>query len=124
MKLRNLLSLLAASVALTFTAFAQSGHEHHSAPAKSDAGKLMKVSEVDAAWLAEARKSYPLEVCVMSGEKLGSMGDATEWVYRAKGQPDRLVKFCCDGCLDDFKADAPAAIAKLDAAAAKKSGKK
>jgi len=124
MKLRNLLFLVAASVALTLTAFAQSGHEHHSAPGKSAAGKLVKASEVDAAWLAEARKSYPLEVCVMSEEKLGSMGDATEWVYRAKGQPDRLVKFCCDGCIDDFKSNPQAAIAKLDAAAAKKSGKK
>lgn len=124
MKIRTLVSLVAASVALTLTASAQSGHDHSTAPAKSEAGQLVKASKVDAAWLAEARKNYPLEVCVMSEEKLGSMGDATEWVYRAKGQPDRLVKFCCDGCIDGFNADAAAALAKIDAAAAKKSGKK
>lgn len=101
-----------------------SGHSGHGNAAEAPAkGELVKVSKVDAAWLEAARKAYALEACVVSDEKLGSMGDATEWVYRAKGQPDRLVKFCCDGCMEDFLADPAAGIAKIDAAAAKNAKK-
>lgn len=102
-----------------------SGHAdtHAAAPAASAKGKLLKVSEVDAAWLAEARKNYPLAVCAVSEEDLGGMGEATEWVYRAKGQPDRLVKFCCDGCIEDFMDNPAAGLARIDAAAKQKAGK-
>jgi hypothetical protein len=96
---------------------------HAAAPVASAKGKLLKVSEVDAAWLAEARKSYPLAVCAVSEEDLGGMGEATEWVYRAKGQPDRLVKFCCDGCIEDFLDNPTAGLARIDAAAKQKAGK-
>lgn len=123
MKFSSTVSLLVAASALALVSpLAAQHHGNHShasaaAPAK---GQLVKADEVDAAWLAEARKTYPLEVCVMSDEKLGSMGDATEWVYRAKGQPDRLVKFCCDGCIEDFMADPATGLAKIDAAAKQK----
>lgn len=129
MKILTTSSLIAASAVLLLAspAVAQhgghSGHGHH-APQPSDKGELVKVSKVDAAWLENARKAYALDVCVVSDEKLGSMGDATEWVYRTKGQPDRLVKFCCDGCMEDFLADPAAGIAKIDAAAEKANAKK
>ncbi len=96
---------------------------HAAAPAASAKGKLLKVSEVDAAWLAEARKNYALTVCAVSEEDLGGMGEATEWVYRAKGQPDRLVKFCCDGCIGDFLDNPAAGLARIDAAAKQKAAK-
>lgn len=129
MKIHSYASLfvLTASLAAVSPLAAQhhGGHAdtHAAAPAASAKGKLLKVSEVDAAWLAEARKSYPLAVCAVSEEDLGGMGEATEWVYRAKGQPDRLVKFCCDGCIEDFLADPASGLAKIDAAAKQKAGK-
>lgn len=42
-------------------------------------------------------KPYPLKTCLVSGEKLGAMGDP--FVYQYKG---REIKFCCKGCLKDF----------------------
>lgn len=112
MKMPPLLALLAALVAFVSTAFA-------AAPR----GEMLKITDKEAAWAAEASKSYPLDVCVGSGEKLGSMGDATEWIYRAEGQADRLVKFCCDGCIDTFMENPAEHLAKIDAAAKKKAGK-
>ncbi len=55
-------------------------------------------------------KPYPLDVCIVSGEKLGSMGDPVVMVH--EGQE---VKFCCDGCTGDFKKDPAKFLAKLTA---------
>lgn len=57
-------------------------------------------------------KPYPLQTCVVSGEKLGEMGDP--YVIEYKGQE---IKFCCKGCLKDFNKDPDQYIKKLDAQA-------
>lgn len=100
--------------------------DHHEAKpaAEASAGKLVAVTEKDAAWAAQARKTYPLDVCVSSGEKLGTMGKAPEYIYKAAGQPDRLVVFCCGGCEENFMKDPAAHLAKIDAAAAAKASEK
>jgi hypothetical protein len=119
--------LITAALFLGSPLFAQHDAHHGSAPkaaAAANAGTLLKVTEKDAAWAAKARATYPLEVCLTSDEKLGSMGDSPQYIYRASGQPDRLVVFCCEGCEDDFKAAPAKYIAKLDAAAQAKSGGK
>src|SRR5688572_25253548 len=106
MNIKSHLSLLLASTALfaAMPAFAQHSHADSSkaADASTSTGKLIRVSDQDAAWAATARKAYPLDVCVVSGEKLGSMGKAPQYIYRVGGQPDRLVMFCCSGCEEDF----------------------
>lgn len=53
-------------------------------------------------------KPYPLEVCIVSDEKLGSMGDPV--VLAHEGQE---VKFCCDSCTPKFKKDPAKYLAKL-----------
>jgi hypothetical protein len=58
-----------------------------------------------------AAKPYPLSTCVVSGEKLGTMGKP--FVHKFEG---REVQFCCKACLKDFNKDAPKFIKKLDAA--------
>ena len=83
-------------------------------------GKLVAVTEKDAAWASKARKVYPLDVCLTSGDKLGSMGKSPEYIYRVDGQADRLLVFCCDGCEDDFMKEPAKYLAKLDDAAKKK----
>jgi YHS domain-containing protein len=60
-------------------------------------------------------KKYPLETCVVSGEKLGSMGDP--YVFKYKG---REVKLCCKGCLKDFNKEPAKYVKKLEEAEAKK----
>jgi hypothetical protein len=67
---------------------------------------------------ADNKSEYPLTTCVVSGEKLGSMGKP--YVVKHKG---REVQLCCDGCEKDFKKDPDKFVKKLDDAE-KKSGKK
>jgi hypothetical protein len=96
------------------------GHGHHGDKAgksESAKGTLVAAKEVDAKWLADARKAYPLKACLTSDEPLGSMGDPSEFVYRVAGKADRLVVFCCEGCSDDFIAEPDVYLAKIDAAA-------
>ena len=54
---------------------------------------------------------YPLDVCVVGGEKLGSMGKPV--VIKHEGV---TVKFCCEGCIEDFEEDPKKFIAKLETA--------
>ena len=45
-------------------------------------------------------KPYPLKTCIISGEKLGSMGKPP--VLVVDGQE---VQFCCKNCIKDFNKD-------------------
>ena len=56
-------------------------------------------------------RPYTLDVCAVSGETLGSMGDPV-----VKAYDGREIKFCCEGCLDEFEANVPAGLAKVDEA--------
>lgn len=59
-------------------------------------------------------KPYPLKTCVVSGEKLDSMGEP--YVFTHEG---REVKLCCKGCLKDFNKEPAKYIKKMDEAEAK-----
>lgn len=61
---------------------------------------LALVATITLSACGEAGKPYPLGVCIISGEKLGSMG--APHVIVKDGQQ---VKFCCAGCEDDFNKD-------------------
>jgi YHS domain-containing protein len=54
---------------------------------------------------------YPLDTCLVSGGKLGSMGEPVERVYG-----NRLVRFCCEDCIKPFEKEPAKYIATLDAA--------
>lgn len=58
-------------------------------------------------------QDYPLDFCIVSGEKLGSMGDPVVKEYNG-----RSVKFCCNRCVRTFESDPAMYIAKIDSAAA------
>lgn len=53
-------------------------------------------------------KPYPLETCIVSGEKLGGMGKPM--VFQYKGQE---VKLCCKSCKSKFDKDAGALLKKI-----------
>ena len=59
-------------------------------------------------------KSYPLEKCVVSDEKLGEMGKP--YVFTHEG---REIKLCCKSCLKDFKKDPAKYVKKIKEAEAK-----
>ena len=44
--------------------------------------------------------TYPLSICIVSGDKLGQMGAPT--VRNYKGTE---VRFCCKDCVKDFEKD-------------------
>ena len=116
--------LITATLLVASPLFAQ--REHHSGipTGQSDKnnGQLIRITEKDAAWAAKERANYRLDVCVSSDEKLGSMGKAPEYIYRAAGKDDRLVVFCCAGCEEDFLKDPLKHLAKIDAAKARSKG--
>jgi YHS domain-containing protein len=52
---------------------------------------------------------YPLESCIVSGERLGEMGDPIVRVYDG-----REMKFCCGGCVGKFEANRASYLAQID----------
>lgn len=87
------------------------------------AGTLIPVTaQTDPTWLAHARASYPLDACVVSGDKFdgGAMGKQMDYVYRQPGRPDRLVRMCCKDCITDFNKDPAKYLKAIDDAAAAK----
>jgi hypothetical protein len=73
--------------------------------------------------LAKAQAAYPLDTCVVSGEKLeGDMGGPIDYIHKEAGKPDRLVRFCCKSCVKDFKKDPAKYLKKIDDAAMAKMG--
>jgi hypothetical protein len=78
------------------------------------------VSTAPAQAAATAPTAYPLDTCVVSGEKLGEMGAPVDYIHKEAGKPDRLVRFCCKMCIAKFKKDPAKYLKVLDEAAAAK----
>ena len=55
-----------------------------------------------------AAKPYPLDTCLVSGEKLGEMGKPFEIGY--EGQQ---IQFCCKNCAPEFAKDPAKYLSKL-----------
>jgi len=83
--------------------------------ASSSSSPSAESAATQATAMAE-QQAYPLDVCVVSGGKLGAMGDPV--IYHYEG---REVRFCCSSCVKKFEADPAKYLAKLDAAIAKAS---
>jgi len=84
----------------------------------SEPAKTTQVAAADTA-------TYPLDTCVVSGEKLGGeMGAPIDYIYKEAGKPDRLVRFCCKMCVPKFKKDPAKYLKLIDDAAAQKKDKK
>lgn len=94
------------------------GEAHQAADgASAVAGKVgetaaaMAVIEKPSAEQLAAAKPYTLDTCVVSGEKLGGMGEPVVLLVG-----DQQVKMCCDHCLPDLKKDPAKFVAKLTVA--------
>lgn len=57
---------------------------------------------------AAKSKPYPLTTCIVSGEKLGSMGEPIVFVH--EGQE---VQFCCKACKPKFEKEPAKYLAQL-----------
>lgn len=78
--------------------------------------KAPSPAPTEAEIIAKARPNYPLKTCIVTGDELTD--SAIDYIHREAGKPDRLVRFCCDGCIDDFKAEPAKFLKKIDDAAA------
>jgi hypothetical protein len=59
-----------------------------------------------------AMKPYPFKTCIVSGEKLGGMGDPVVVTYK-----QQEFKLCCKGCVKPFNKDPEKYLKKLEDAA-------
>jgi YHS domain-containing protein len=86
---------------------------------KFEKEKADYMQKLDDAIVAKEKPNYPLETCVVTGEKLngGEMKPA-DFVYH-----NRLVRFCCNGCISKFEKDPAKYLKMIDDAAAKKTTK-
>ena len=75
------------------------------------ADPLASAAQLDTQIADAQRDAYPLKTCAVGGSDLGSMGEPFELVFE-----NRLVRLCCDGCLEDFHADPHKYMAILDTA--------
>jgi YHS domain-containing protein len=76
-------------------------------------------AKTDAEVIKEQLPGYPLDTCVVTGEKLGEMGKPYNYVYKG-----RLVRFCCPHCKAEFNKDPAKYLAMIDKAAATRPAKK
>jgi hypothetical protein len=79
-----------------------------------------KTSTMQLVATADTAAAYPLDTCVVSGEKLGEMGKPIDYIYKEEGKPDRLVRFCCKMCIGKFKKEPAKYLKLIDEAAAQK----
>lgn len=70
---------------------------------------LLGVLVLSAGALFAEEKPYPLATCVVSGEKLGEMGEP--YVFHHEG---REVRFCCEFCKPKFEKDPAKYLKQLD----------
>jgi YHS domain-containing protein len=80
-------------------------------PFEENPGRYL--AAVDAAMIEQQKPNYPLQTCVVTGMKLGSMGEPYAHIYR-----NHLVMFCCDGCIPAFQKDPAAYLQKIEQARA------
>jgi YHS domain-containing protein len=69
------------------------------------------LAKLDQAVIDAQLADYPLNTCPVSGQELGKMGKPYDYVYG-----NRLVRFCCGGCVDTFRSNPTAYLSKIDAA--------
>lgn len=66
-------------------------------PAKYEADRAKYDAEIDAKLVEAQTPYYPLDTCVVSGEKLGEMGKPVDII-----DGNTLVRLCCKGCVPKF----------------------
>lgn len=113
MSYRTLLVAFVAALMLTLVA-CDGGSESTPTPAGPPAIPAVPATQPATPDAASSKADgYPIDVCILSGEKLGSMGDPI--VMNHEGTEVRL---CCAGCVDEFKKNPAKYVAKLAAAKA------
>jgi YHS domain-containing protein len=79
-------------------------------PATFEKDQAKYLKKLDEAIIAKEKPTYPLQTCVVSGEKLepGDMGDPVDYIYK-----NHLVRFCCNMCPAAFNKDPDKYLKKI-----------
>ena len=80
-------------------------------PPQFKADKEAKFKEIDAKMIAQQLPYYPIDTCVVSGDKLDSKDAAVDFIYG-----NRLFRTCCNDCKDEFLATPAKFVPELDEA--------
>ena len=81
-----------------------------SSVAEAPKAQIVKTPE-EKSIAAEQAKTYPLTTCLVSGDKLGGMGETIDCLYQGK-----LVRFCCKGCIKSFNKNPDKYLKELESA--------
>jgi YHS domain-containing protein len=111
MNMKSIITTLITLALATGPLFAQdasdpSSHNHSAQQAEAATSQPAGQNEV-----SRIGDPWPLDTCVVSGEKLGSMGDPIIKLHEG-----REVRFCCKGCVGMFEKDPEKYLAKADEA--------
>lgn len=71
-------------------------------------GAVLLLLNMPAASRAAETKPYPLKVCLVTGNELGSMGKVISKIHGG-----REIKLCCKPCVKKFDASPAKYLAKL-----------
>lgn len=66
--------------------------------------------KIDAQIVEQQKAHYPTDMCIVMGQKL-EPGKTVEYLHN-----NRLILFCCKGCVESFKKEPEKFLAKLDEA--------
>jgi len=86
-------------------------------PAKYEADRAKYDAQVEADLIASQTPYYPPDTCVVSGKKLGAMGEPVNYI-----DGNTLVRFCCKDCLPKFQENRDEYRSSLDQAVVQKQG--
>lgn len=76
-----------------------------------EADTRSQFEKIDEQMIEDQKPHYPLDNCIVTGMKLGSMGDPFDHMHR-----NRLVRFCCAGCVEPFESETTKYLETLDSA--------
>ncbi|MDP7008807.1 MAG: hypothetical protein QGI78_04470 [Phycisphaerales bacterium] len=68
-------------------------------------------AKLDKLMIAQQLPYYPIDTCIVSGDKLDSKDAAVDFIYG-----NRLFRTCCNDCKDEFLEDPAAYVPELDEA--------
>lgn len=106
MKTKTMILILAGLISASAAIYAETGHAHHN---HTDHSTKSEATVIDSAHVVKEIGKYPLAVCPVTEEPLGSMGKP--YIYKHEG---REVRFCCKGCVDKWTADLSKYLSKVD----------
>lgn len=84
-------------------------HPAHADARQADGKAIPATKDQAADGAKEKAVPYPLTVCLVGGEELGSMGKPYGFVHEG-----RQIMLCCKACEKEFKSDTAKFVKKFD----------